>query len=431
MRNNSHVQVGPQANAESDFQTRDAQGLDPRRAFQNLDHDGVVEVASPSDLSQAPLSDGLSQVEGESAHHLGVGLDALDVRPVGAQAPGRVAAGSGHASSLSVEFCQDAALTSTAGDNYSQSDEGQDRTVAKKIETFTPKMDAKDWALIQDFVRGVITDAQPSRYETAGSWMSMVAALTLWTVKVERLPQEREVVLHPQNTFAFIEQRPAKNDKAQATARSILLRISARVVGENLGATEDRRRYAGNQGRKPYTAEERTTLRMAVLGQATAHRRRNLRAIVGLAAGAGLTSVDLMALRFEDVIDDSSAVLVNIPGPRARTVPVLAEWEDLVRAALRDCEPGSSFVLSSRGNFRYGNAIADFLYSCNGLELRPHVQRLRSTWFHDLLVAGTPVNLLLEAAGVTEVSTLQRYLCYLQPVAPERAVNLLRNEESA
>ena len=151
-----------------------------------------------------------------------------------------------------------------------------------------------------------------------------------------------------------------------------------------------------------------------------------MRVIIALGAGAGLTAVDLMVLNPEHVEDQGDKILIHVPGSNARTVPLIEQWEDLLRDALAEADPNLPFVLSTRGKFRYANAIADFLYTCNGVGIRPHCQRLRSTWFVDHLNAGTPVNVLLAAAGVTEVSTLGRYLKFLAPIDVDASTEFLR-----
>lgn len=427
----------PQSNAESKLEPSDSHRFNPGSSLENFADDAVVDAGESANFAQAPASNRNAEVERDLAHDLGSVVAADFTIPVLGEIAGRVAAGTGHietlpSSSLENTTCESLGLElwSTPGVSYSQS-EKDELTVAKKIDSFVPKIASDDWAVIGDFVREVVRDAEPDRYETAGSWLSLVAALTLWSWKVECLDLERDVILEPANIFAYIEQRDAKNDKAQATARSILLRISARVIGPNAGATEDRRTYRKDTGRTPYTSAEKIGLRSYMNGQATEHRRRNVRVIVALGAGAGLTAVDLMQIYPGHVVDDGDKILVNVPGKRARTVPLIADWDDLLREALAEAEPGMPFVLSTRGKFRYGNAIADFLYTCNGEGTRPHCQRLRSTWFVDHLNARTPIKVLLAAAGVTEVSTLQRYLKFVAPVDADVAQTLLRLEEKS
>ena len=425
----------PETNIQTNFETGNRDRLDPCSSFEHLAHDTVVDAALPGHLAQASSANSGSQVQSDLTHDLGSWVGAGFGQPVVSGVAGRVALGSSHEASLceSVDLpiatCGtenlELRLTSVTGVSYSQREEDE-LAVAKKIESYTPKVDPADWAHIETFVREAVRDAEPDRYSTAQPWLSCVAQLVMWSWKVECLPLDRAVVFEPANIFAFVEQRTGLKDASQATTRAILLNISTRLLGENAGATEDRRTYANRAGRTPYSAAEKIALRSFIRGQGTAHRRRNVRVIIALGAGAGLTAVDLMVLKPEHIEDQGDKILIHVPGSKARTVPLIAEWEDLLRDSLVSADPAMPLVLSTRGKFRYGNAIADFLYSCNDAGVRPHCQRLRSTWFVDHLNAGTPVNVLLAAAGVTEVSTLGRYLKFLAPIGVEASTEFLR-----
>ena len=428
----------PETNIQTNFETGNRDRLDPCSSFEHLAHDTVVDAALPGHLAQASSANSGSQVQSDLTHDLGSWVGAGFGQPVVSGVAGRVALGSSHEASLceSVDLpiatCGtenlELRLTSVTGVSYSQREEDE-LAVAKKIESYTPKMKPEYWAVIEVFVRAAITDAQPDRFTTAQPWLSNVAQLVLWCWRSECLELERETVFAPATIFRFMESRTDLESGSRATVRSTLLRISERLIGPTEGV-RDVRRYTNMQGKIPYTKAERISLRSFMRGQGTEYRRRNVRVIIALGAGAGLTPSELMLIHTKHVEDTGDALLVHVPGSRARTVPVFAEWEELLRESLAEANPDMPLVLSSRGKFRYANAIPDFLYSCNGHGTRPHCQRLRSTWIVALLNAHTPINLVLEAAGVTEISTLGRYLKYLEPVAVESKTDLLRLEVS-
>ena len=84
--------------------------------------------------------------------------------------------------------------------------------------------------------------------------------------------------------------------------------------------------------------------------------------------------------------------------------------------------------MSSRGEFLYANAIPDFLNSCDGYDLRPHSQRLRSTWLVAHLNACTPLDVLLEAAGLEGIIALALYLKFVRATPKKSKTALLRLE---
>lgn len=432
----SSAHAGPERNPEPTFQSSDGNSLDPRRSLENLGDDSAVNAGEPSDLPEAAVTDGITQPDGDTSHRLGVLVTTRDLRPVVTEGAGRPATRAGHALSLpttgrasSLDNLPPLEVRSTSiGDTYRHIEPEELARILKKIDAFVPKIDPADWALIESFVRDAVRDAGPDRYTTAQPWLSNVAQFVQWSVKVEGLELNREVIFHPANIFDFVAQRPAKSDAANGTTRSILLRISARLIGEHAGASEDRRSYNGSIGRKPYTSAEKIGLLSFIHGQRTGHRRTNLEVVVAFAAGAGLTAVEILQLTPDHVEDRGDLILVHIPGAKSRTVPVLAYWEPLMRHVLAAAEPDGPLVLRNYVKYRQGNAIADFLWTCNGDGVRPHCQRLRSTWIVDHLNACTPVDLLLKLAGVGQMSTLQRYLPFVKKRKVEDNFAALRLE---
>lgn len=413
---------GPKPKSQSPLEPRNGDGLHPCRSFEDVRDDAAVHPSAPTNLSEAHVADRGPQVEGQEAHDLSVHVGTPTGGPVVTGGPGRLTTRSGHGSSVpmkSVRSSEDGVASlevrsTPTGDIYRHIDPEELARILKKIDAFAPKIDPADWALIETFVRDAVRDAEPDRYTTAQPWLSAVAQFVQWSVKVECLDLDRETIFHPANIFDFVAQRKARSDAANGTVRSILLRISARLIGEHEGASEDRRAYNGSIGKKPYTAAEKIGLRSFIHGQRTEHRRLNLEVVVAFAAGAGLTAVEILKLTPEHVDDRGDLILVHAPGPKARTVPVLAEWEDLTREVMRQAEPEGFLVLRTYVKYRSGNAIADFLWGCNGDGVRPHCQRLRSTWLVDHLNASTPVDLLLPVAGVSQISALQRYLPFIE-----------------
>jgi hypothetical protein len=61
-----------------------------------------------------------------------------------------------------------------------------------------------------------------------------------------------------------------------------------------------------------------------------AARRRAARGLIALGAGAGLDGRWATQIRARDVVADGATTLLHIDPPSARTVPVLAHWEQVV-----------------------------------------------------------------------------------------------------
>lgn len=158
--------------------------------------------------------------------------------------------------------------------------------------------------------------------------------------------------------------------------------------------------------------------------QPTSGLTRQVSHLLGLGAGAGLDSADLKRLRRADVVDHGAergieVRVTNLKGSRSgnsrqtqRTVWVLKEYEDLVRRGIAGV--AHSGLLLGVNAERANVAAAVYARASLGPEIPQIAQgRLRSTWMATHLTRCTPLNVLLEAAGLTTARTLIELLPHL------------------
>ena len=92
----------------------------------------------------------------------------------------------------------------------------------------------------------------------------------------------------------------------------------------------------------PYKAGEMQALIRAIQVQPTEELTRRLCLCVGLGAGAGIDSPDLKLLDTICTTDHGDdGIRIQVPGPHAREVWVLRDYEHLVRRGLQGLRPGS------------------------------------------------------------------------------------------
>jgi integrase len=129
----------------------------------------------------------------------------------------------------------------------------------------------------------------------------------------------------------------------------------------------------------PYTpAEIEGYLRLAG-AQPTDARRMRATALICLGAGAGIIAGELRYLHGSDVLVRSGGVLVAVAGQRARTVPVIAGFQEPLLAAAQFA--GGRLICGGREARRRN--VSDAL--CRALSCDPGLPRLvagrlRSTW---------------------------------------------------
>ena len=96
-------------------------------------------------------------------------------------------------------------------------------------------------------------------------------------------------------------------------------------------------------------------------------------------------------------------------------MPVLAAWEDMALQAADGLHPDDK-VFPRVGTARPSELVREFVRYSAG-EQRPTLARLRATWIHTHLAAGTSLRALMSAAGFRSTTSLQRYLVWV-PEAP-------------
>lgn len=158
--------------------------------------------------------------------------------------------------------------------------------------------------------------------------------------------------------------------------------------------------------------------------QPTPELTRQVSLLVGLGAGAGIDSTDLKRLHGRDAVDHGPEIGIevhvtnlrrskdNTLHERRRTVWVLREYEDLVRAGLQGVRPNQ--LLLGRDAERANVAASVYARAALHGDVPELAQsRLRSTWLATHLQRATPLNLLLRAAGLTTARTLVELIAHL------------------
>ncbi len=225
-------------------------------------------------------------------------------------------------------------------------------------------------------------------------------------------------------TFAAIDEYHRRGDHSTLSARSrderhSKLRNLARRANPGLDAPTPAATIRHQAIKAPYSHREELIIGRLALRQRKPVIRRQLCAIVGLGAGAGLDPADLRRLRRRDVVDlGDDGIRVGISGKRARTTWVRRTHEPLVRAGI-DGLTGHQLVIGTnkdRRNVTTGViAQAELLGDVPAIE----IGRLRSTWLRWAMSQTMPLSVLLNAAGLTTARTLEDLIPYLDAPQPD------------
>jgi len=301
------------------------------------------------------------------------------------------------------------------------------RTVAERIEQYTPQMPSDYWDTIGDFVRSCVADAQPSSRISAQKSLRPVTALVLWSWQLG-YELDRRLIFDRMTIEEFIASGcPATwSNATRGNMRSQLFNISEALLGTEARIPRLNPLPPSNPS-KPYDVKEIVTFRSWAWGQSTQSKRHDATALLALGAGAGLATEDLLTIHVSDVTLIDGFVIVNVTGRRPRQVPVLAEWEGDLLDVVRETTPGS-FVFGQNRTTRQKNAVSNFLSKTTGTH-KPNSQRLRATWIVHHLSVATPVKALLGAAGVESFEAFTRFIPFVPEVDPMEARHVLRGNK--
>lgn len=234
-------------------------------------------------------------------------------------------------------------------------------------------------------------------------------------------PLEEAVVF----SEATIERFVATGTQHFSAASRRTLRTNVRFVAEGLCGVKvpPPAALARSHAKHPYSAKEIARFLSLADAQPTEARRQRANGLLCLGAGAGLTGVDLRAVRGRDIVSRSGGVVVVVRKGRPRAVPVLSCFHDRVLRARSFF--GAGFVVGGVEPQRR-NVTSPLIASLSGgVDLpRLEIGRLRATWLAEVAdLIGLPT--FMAAAGITCSQHLGDVVAALPPGDEEHAVALL------
>jgi hypothetical protein len=269
------------------------------------------------------------------------------------------------------------------------------------------------------FARDVIAKTAPAGRERAKNLLWAAGKLADYGtgLGLEAVP---EVLLHPSTAERFTRCAPALSGAARRTLRTNLRFIGRRVVPHLYPADVPLPR---ERAKKPYSSAQVAGFLALADAQPTTARRMRASGLICLGAGAGLIRGDLRDVRGTDMACRSGGVVVQVRGPRARTVPVLARYQDRLLAAARFA--GAALICGGQdtGRRNITNPLVMALDGGGGLP-RLDTSRLRATWLADcgeLLGLAT----FMRAAGISCSQRLGDLVAGLEPAGEADAIRLL------
>lgn len=269
----------------------------------------------------------------------------------------------------------------------------------KAVTTYRPRdfQDA-EWDQVADLVRlGIAVAAPPSTQGIARlrSALALHARLHLAWGTSRTVPgwYGRDAV-----------ERTLTHPPEAATARTLasyagrLRRVSAELAPPPAAAPAPPR-WRSYDPLGPYSTEELAGFLDQAEARTSRLRRQRVLMLIWTVLGTGVTLAEARLLtpahfRLTDV-----ALLLDVPGPAARTVPVRHECEGPVLELLHGRDPDASVFDGMEPGSGQVGVIAEHAHlHVNDASLRP--QRLRTTWVALVTASGAPLPALMKAAAI-------------------------------
>tara|TARA_R100000306_G_C4365943_1_gene137646 strand:+ start:279 stop:1265 length:987 start_codon:yes stop_codon:yes gene_type:complete len=286
------------------------------------------------------------------------------------------------------------------------------------------------WHSVAPVVRDWVSCAAPTHHARARQLLSAGANLALWCLD-QSIPVTTDTALRDttiERFCAVAEHSDRYSATTRATIRSRLRCLAqANRVSGNAAALPP---IARRRVRPPYSPQEVSALWRLPRVQPTATKRRRLEALLVLGLGAGCAAEDLRHLRPSDVRAGPSGVVVTIQGPRPRTVCVLDCYAVRAAAVVTACD--ETYLIGGVKPTRR-SVTTGLLQRMAGDPGAPTLEpgRLRSTWLLTHLMAGTRLDVLMDAAGLSTPASILDLIRYLQPLPAPMAQRLQRCETPA
>lgn len=274
------------------------------------------------------------------------------------------------------------------------------------LTSFRPRLSTLQWLAVREFVVTVALAMRPRTADNARRLMTMVGRYAAWLWTVTGLELDLENAFADRHIQRFLAEELGNHSYAHRFAVNRQLA----VIAERFTDSRVQRLTAPRSSDRmvPYTDSEIAAMHSWAVTLSTTQKRRNGFAILGLSGGAGLSTAEIAKTRVEHIVDDGTHLLVNVPDPHGRQVPVSASW---IRVLKRSVDGRSSGLLfhGYRLDEYPPRAIQSFLTDHRG-SIRPSPRQLRLTWLVTQINANLPLPVLLYIAGFNTPSSLAPYM---------------------
>jgi hypothetical protein len=258
---------------------------------------------------------------------------------------------------------------------------------------YTPAIEIESWAQTRAFVTTAVAKCSGKTPYSDGDLSQTTSRLAAWMLEQVDLPLTNRVAFDPLTIERFITNGlPNYAPASRGNRRSILLRMSETLLGDKARRVR-LTPLPPSTACAPYTEGEVAELRRWAR-LSTGARRKSALALVAL----------------------GNEMVVNVHGPRARSVRVEGTCAEDLALALRGLE-SNDWIFCSGRTAAGKNLVTNFVARTETDGTSPNSQRMRATWIVGHLNRGTAVIELMRTAGVASLEAVTRYVQFAENAA--------------
>ena len=277
---------------------------------------------------------------------------------------------------------------------------------------------------VKDFVRQTVRDSlhvAPQPPTTAWiSYSTSVIGLIAKVSEAQGMPLTAEAVLDRARIDRFLAHECKHlSEHGRSAYRSRLDVIAGALLHGQNETAWPRAVYGNNDTTEPWTEPEAAEVVLWVTGLRPRTRKERMTTLLALTLGAGQRRRDLVTVTGDHVTVDAHGVHVTVPASPSepeRTVTVARSFEaEVVAAADR---AGSNLLLAPDRTTLGVDTLTRSIDTANASApgVTYSIRRARNTWLCRHLLAGTPLPVLMQHAGLTTTAHLQDLLPFLPKV---------------
>jgi integrase len=314
-----------------------------------------------------------------------------------------------------------------------------DPTIRSWAASYKPELTSEEqWSILRPAYLRLMSLSRPRSTTRALNISSHLATYLKWIA--ERRPQakRREVLALSEvgirkDVDTWIATMSSGSKHSHASRRSDVRGVLNALYPESAPVRLVRQPVAG-----PYSVTEITQMRALARFQPTVLKSMHLSALIALCAGGGLTPSEAVHVSPSNLLPlelggGRKTYLVQVSGAKARAVPLLLEYVDLLEEVISmhrklNYKATRNFLPKAPSSTAHRVIVATQGEGNKPLDIQAY--RLRATWLVTLMQAPVPLAQLLHAAGLVSTHNLFDLIPYCQPIDPSRIQEILATAAS-